>query len=85
MDFVNDIKENTEQLDISLDENFEVKEIEDKDKKKKTKRKKKSAVVKPALKFVISTYYKGTGIEEVLKKMETYVDDNSKTSSINNI
>ena len=84
-DFINDIKESTESLNISLDENFEVKDLEEK-KKTKGRKKKKEAIVKPALKFVISTYYKGTGIEEVLKKMESYVEDDSNESNlINNI
>ena len=28
----------------------------------------------PKLNFVISSYYKGTGLEEVLKKLEKYLD-----------
>ena len=79
-DFVNDLKESAEELNISLQDNFEVKELEEK--KTKGRRKKKDVVVKPALKFVLSTYYKGTGIEEVLKKMEEYVDDNSNEENL---
>ena len=30
--------------------------------------------VKPKLNFVISSYYKGTGLEEILKKEEEYLD-----------
>ena len=40
----------------------------------------------PKLNFVISTYYKGTGIEELLKRLEQYIDNASKDESeINNI
>lgn len=85
-DFVNGLKESTEALKISLnDENFTVEEVEQ-SKKKKTKKSKKDVVVSPTLNFVLSTYYKGTGIETVLKKMENYLDEaNLATSEINNI
>ena len=50
------------------------------------KRKRKNAIVSPTLNFVISTYYKGTGIENVLKNLEKYIDDASHdTNEINNI
>ena len=40
----------------------------------------------PKLNFVISSYYKGTGLEEVLKKLENYLDNaDSEESEINNI
>ena len=40
----------------------------------------------PKLNFVISSYYKGTGLEEVLKKLEQYLDNaNKKESDITNI
>ena len=43
-------------------------------------------VVHPKLNFVVSDYYKGTGIEEVLKKLEEYLDNaNPDESEINNI
>lgn len=84
-DFVNELKESTEALTISLkDENFTVKEINDK--KTKTNKKKRNAIVSPTLNFTISTYYKGTGIEKVLKKLETYIDENiNNTNEVNNI
>lgn len=84
-DFINQIKESTESLKISLNNNFEVKNIEE-DKKKKRKKKKEDIQVTPSLNFVVATYYKGTGIEEVLKKMEKHLDEASKEESqINNI
>ena len=40
----------------------------------------------PRLNFAISTYYKGTGLEEVLKKQEEYLDNcNVDESDITNI
>ena len=45
--------------------------------KKAQKKKKKDIVVHPIINCVMSTYYKGTGIEEVLKKLEKYVEDTS--------
>ena len=55
-------------------------------KKKSKKKKREDVVVSPSLNFVVATYYKGTGIEEVLKKMEKHLDEASKDESqINNI
>ena len=83
-DFVNELKESTEALTSLKDENFTVKEINDK--KTKTNKKKRNAIVSPTLNFTISTYYKGTGIEKVLKKLETYIDENiNNTNEVNNI
>ena len=40
----------------------------------------------PRLNFTLSTYYKGTGLEEVLKKQEEYLDNcNVDESDITNI
>ena len=65
---------------------IDFKEIENQDDTKKSKRKKKPAVVKPRLNFAISSYYKGTGLEEVLKKLENYLDTAPlEESDINNI
>ena len=84
-DFINQIKESTESLKISLNNDFEIKDIEE-DKKKKRKKKKEEIQVTPSLNFAVATYYKGTGIEEVLKKMEKHLDEASKEESqINNI
>ena len=86
LDFVNGLKESTENLEISLEEeNFTTEEL-DKTKKKSVKKKKQKIEVSPTLNFVISTYYKGTGIEVVLQKLEKYIDDASlSTSDVNNI
>lgn len=37
--------------------------------------------IKPITNFVLGTYYKGTGIEEVTKKLEEYLDNSEKTES----
>ena len=40
----------------------------------------------PRLNFTISTYYKGTGLEEILKKQEEYLDNSDiNESDITNI
>jgi len=88
VDFINEIKASTENLKISLKEkNVGIEEIDLENKKKTRKKKKKEDIeVSPSLNFVVATYYKGTGIEEVLKKMEKYLDEASKEESqINNI
>lgn len=89
-DFINEIKESTEKLQISLsDNNFTEQDLEEnsnKKTKKRTKKKKEDIVVSPVLNFVVSTYYKGTGIEIVLKSLEKYLDDaESNTSQISSI
>lgn len=84
-DFINQIKESTESLKISLENNFQVEEIDKKVKKSK-KKEIENIEVSPSLNFVVATYYKGTGIEEVLKKLEKHLDEASKDESqINNI
>lgn len=49
----------------------------------KTKSKAKPIIspVKPKTNFVVASYYKGTGIEEVTKKLEEYLDNSEKTES----
>ena len=89
--FLNDIKVQIEELVIKLNEenSIEEKELDELEAKPKKKtRAKKQLVMEatPKLNFVISTYYKGTGIEELLKRLEQYVDNASKDESeINNI
>lgn len=60
--FLNDLKENIEKMQIKLkDEDGNV--IDE------------TQVAVPKVNFVISNYYKGTGLEEVLKKQEEYLDN----------
>ena len=84
--FVNELKESTEKLNVKLnDDNYTVEDL-DKTKMVKRKKKKQNISVSPTLSFVISTYYKGTGIENVLKSLETYIDEeNHDINEINNI
>lgn len=49
-------------------------------------KKKKERYVSPKLNFVLSTYYKGTALEQVTKKMEEYLDNApAQENDINNI
>ena len=82
-DFLNDLKDSVEKMQISLDDDEDIEEIEieDKKKKKKTKKQKEKQVAVPKLNFVLSSYYKGTGLEEVLKKLEEYIDNADKSES----
>lgn len=71
-EFINDLKERIEKHPITLPEEDEEKEEEQQ--------------AYPRLNFVISTYYKGTGLEEILKKLEEYLDNaDEKESNITNI
>ena len=66
-DFLNDIKSTIENTVVSLkDEDGEVIEGQQ---------------VKPILNLVLGTYYKGTGLEELLKKLEAYLDNADKKES----
>ena len=69
--FLNDIKEKIENTQIGLNEE-EIAKFNLDAKFKNTKL--ASQKVKPILNFAISSYYKGTGLEEVLKKLEEYLD-----------
>ena len=43
-------------------------------------------IASPKINFVVSTYYKGTGIEQLNKKLEEYIDSaDNKESQINYI
>ena len=42
---------------------------------------KKEPETNPKTNFILGTYYKGTGIEEVTKKLENYLDEADKTES----
>jgi len=81
--FVTDMKNGAENLEISLPVNKDVEEVEIEavDRKKKKKKEEKPQIVKAKLNFVLTTYYKGTGMEEVLKKLEQYVDNCDKSEN----
>lgn len=84
-DFVNDIKDTIEKMQIKLSEDDLDEEL--------TKQFAESQVpdveeqiATPRLNFVLSSYYKGTGLEEVLKKLEEYLDNApEEESDITNI
>ena len=81
--FIDDLKQEVEKMKISLknpDDNFEEVEI-DGTKNKKKKSELEKAQVSPKLNFVLTTYYNGTGMEEVLKKLEQYIDNASKSEN----
>ncbi len=83
-DFVNDIKNAIEKMQISLDDDID--EITTEEPKDKNKIDIETQVASPKLNFVLSSYYKGTGLEEVLKKLEEYLDSaDSSESDITNI
>ena len=70
-DFLNEMKEKIEGMSINLTEE-EMKELNLDIQAKNSKC--DGMTAKPKLNFVISSYYKGTGLEEVLKKEEEYLD-----------
>lgn len=78
IDFITNIKSNAEQMNISLEENFQTVDLDDEGKNEKNSKKKKIQQVNAKLNFVITIYYKGTGMEEVLKKLEQYLDSCDK-------
>ena len=86
-DFLNDIKEKIEETKISLtDEEIEEASLEVKQGKNKHENSLEIEVTTARLNFVISSYYKGTGLEEVLKKEEEYLDSaDQNESDITNI
>ena len=80
-DFLNDIKEKIETMQISLTEE-EIKALNlEVNSSKKLGREMTKDVAIPKLNFVISSYYKGTGLEEVLKKLEEYLDNAAPNES----
>ena len=83
VDFLNDTKEKIETMKIQL-EDEEISELSLNVNFKSNKNNKNIAI--PKLNFVISSYYKGTGLEEVLKKLEEYLDNaDIEESDITNI
>ncbi len=71
-DFVKELKAKIENIEFSKNEIDE-------------ENNKKDKVFTPKLNFAISTYYKGTSIDSLTKKLEEYIDSTEKESSINYI
>ena len=76
--FLNDLKEKIENMKVQLDED-EIARFGLDAKFKNAKLAQQST--SPILNMAISSYYKGTGIEEVLKKLEEYLDNAPKQES----
>ena len=71
-EFIQDMKNNIE--------NMEIEEVVSGNTKSKPR------YVSPKLNFVLTTYYKGTALETVTKKLEEYLDNaNEDESDVNNI
>ena len=68
VEFLDDLKKDVEGLEIE-----DVIAAEENEKSTSAK-KKKVTITKPKLNFVLTTYYKGTALEAVLKKLEEYLD-----------
>ena len=73
-EFLKELKREMEELEI-------VEEAEDNEvervingKKMKVTEHKDEKIASPKINFVVSTYYKGTGIEQLNKKLEEYID-----------
>lgn len=73
-EFLNEIKDKIESTKVQLTLE-EIQELELTVNPVNRNAKKQEQVTIPKLNFVISSYYKGTGLEEVLKKLEEYLDN----------
>jgi len=85
-EFLKDLKAEIEDLEI-VEEAEEVEKVRIiNGKKVKLKETKEQKVASPIINIVVSTYYKGTGLERLTKKLEEYVDlADKKESQINYI
>jgi hypothetical protein len=74
-DFLNDVKLEVEDLQI-VEEPEEIETIHTiKGKKVRIKETTERKEASPKINFVVSTYYKGTGLEILTKKLEEYIDN----------
>lgn len=80
-EFLKDLKTEIEEIEIieEAEERTVVKVINGKKVKVRELQEEKSA--SPELNFVVSTYYKGTGLEQLNKKLEEYLDSAEKNES----
>ena len=69
IEFLENLKNRIEEIQIEIQ------------RKAKGKSKPVTLIAKPETNFVIASYYKGTGIEEVTKKLEEYLDNSDKEES----
>ncbi|MCI8277077.1 MAG: GGDEF domain-containing protein [Clostridia bacterium] len=77
-EFLRDLKNEIEDLEI-VEEAQEISKIRIiKGRKVRVKEYKEQTSASPKINFVISTYYKGTGIEQLTKRLEEYIDNADK-------
>ena len=75
-DFIKDLKQKVENIEIEeIPEGTE--EIEEQEETEEY------AKVKAKLNFALTTYYKGTALEKVMKKLEDYLDNSGEENKIN--
>ena len=65
VEFVTKIKQSIENISVTIE----------------SKKDKKKINISPKTNFVLGTYYKGTGVEEVTRKLEEYIDNCDKAES----
>ena len=80
-EFLTDLKTEIEELAIIEEEEVVEKIREIKGKRVKVREVKPQKEASPKINFVVSTYYKGTGLELLTKKLEEYLDTASKDES----
>ena len=80
-EFLTDLKTEIEELAIIEEEEVVEKIREVKGKRVRIKEVKPQKEAMPRINFVVSTYYKGTGLELLTKKLEEYLDTADKDES----
>lgn len=91
VEFLNDIKITLEKKEITVEQELESHDLDDEElmnikKRGRKKKSENSQVAIPRLNFVISRYYKGTGMQELVQSLEDYLDNaDANESDINNI
>ncbi len=76
--FIGDMKDHIEQMKVHLEEDIQQYTTEE-EKEKNIDMSQQE--VTPIINVAVSSYYKGTGLEEVLKKLEQYLDNADKSES----
>ena len=80
-EFLKTLKKEMEELEIvEEEEEVEVKKVIN-GKRVKVRELKEEKSASPKVNFVVSTYYKGTGIEQLNKKLEEYLDSAEESES----
>ena len=83
-EFLKTIKKEMEELELVEEaEEVEVKKVIN-GKRVKVRELKEEKNASPKVNFVVSTYYKGTGIEQLNKKLEEYLDNADPTENLIN-